>query len=166
MGMIKVSLILDAISYTGDSVGRDWTFKINGASSGQGFESEYRSGVAPGKTVKPGAVIKEFHIDEADSIAQRVFDCLLEVVDGRPSPRGASPSPSLRGVDDSAAPGGTVAQVAAGTTGAPTVEDAAVPVAAEGAAPAAAGSAPTAVQPAPAPAAAQPVADAAAPAAQ
>lgn len=81
--------------------------------------------------------------------------------------RGGSMTPATAAV----APGGTVAQVAAGTTGAPTAEEAAVPVAAEGAAPAPAGAAPSAtapaaVQPAPAPAAAQPVAAAAASAAQ
>ncbi|MBB5745083.1 cytochrome c oxidase subunit II [Brevundimonas variabilis] len=69
--------------------------------------------------------------------------------------RGGSMTPATA----AEAPGGTAAQVAAGTTGAPTVTDAAVPAAAEGvaAAPAGAAASPT-VQPAPAPAAAAPVA--------
>ena len=70
--------------------------------------------------------------------------------------RGGSMTPATA----AEAPGGTAAQVAAGTTGAPTVTDAAVPVAAEGAAaaPAVGAAAPATTPSAPAPAAAAPAA--------
>ncbi|HEX6371733.1 MAG TPA: hypothetical protein VF006_22620 [Longimicrobium sp.] len=66
MGLVKVSLVLDSIAYSGDSVGRDWTFQIKGSAGGDGFQTEYRSAVGPGQTVMPGTVIKEFYVDETD----------------------------------------------------------------------------------------------------
>ena len=69
--------------------------------------------------------------------------------------RGGSMTPATA----AEAPGGTAAQIAAGTTGAPTVTDVAVPAAAEGVAAAPADVAASATaQPAPAPAAAAPAA--------
>lgn len=66
MGLLKVSLVLDSIDYSGDSVGSDWTFQIKGSAEGDGFETEYRSGVGPGEIVLPGVVIKEFYVNEDD----------------------------------------------------------------------------------------------------